>query len=100
MSIESAADRLNLIKTLGELVVFSDGQDTWDVYGVLEREYADVGGVESYHPVLTCRETDTTRHATHSVDHGTTLQADSGSYTIVGLQPDGTGLVVFVLEEI
>ena len=99
MTIESAADRLESLKALGEVVTFTVMENTWTAYGVLEREFVAVGEVESYHPVLMCRVSDTTEHATYAVTHDTKVTASSVDFTIIGIQPDGTGMVTFVLEE-
>lgn len=99
MSIETSADRLDLLKKLGEQATFYDAPDSWSVYGVLDREFVEVSGVESYRPVLTCRTDDTTEHPTYSVDHGTRVDVAGVSFEVAGIQPDGTGMVAFVLEE-
>jgi len=99
MSIESADDRLELLKSLGELATFNNGQALWDVYGVLEREFVAVDEIESYRPVFTCRTYDTESHATKLVSRGTELVTDDGAFTVVGVQPDGTGMTNLILEE-
>ena len=99
MSIESAADRLGLLKSLGGLVTLSDGHSNRDVYGVLEREFVAVDEVEGYRPILVLRDEDSTRHATNPVVRGSLVTAGSESFTVVGIQPDGTGMTSFILEE-
>lgn len=100
MTIESAADRLELLKSLGELVTLNNGQVDWDIYGVLEREFVAVDEVEGYRPILTVRTSDISGHATQNVGRGTLVaRADGSCFNVVGNQPDGTGLTNLILEE-
>ena len=99
MAIQSDSELLEMFQTLGEQVSFFNGEIDWDVYGVLERLYVEVGEIESQHPVLTCRTIDTISHATMVVVHGTGVLATSGTYKVVTIQPDGDGVVALVLEK-
>ncbi len=62
--------------------------------GILDREYVEVGNIEGEHPVFQCAESSVT-----TAQHGDTITIDGTAYTIVGIQPDGTGTVILVLQE-
>ncbi|NDY41255.1 hypothetical protein G3N55_00120 [Dissulfurirhabdus thermomarina] len=69
--------------------------------GILEAGYAaseEVGpggvSVEGLRPILTCRELDLPAGA----GHGDQVAIGSDLYSVVGIEPDGYGLVALVLE--
>ena len=53
------------------------------------------GRVESAGPYVLVKSTDVTLY---EIDHGTELEIDSTTYTIVEIQPDGQGLTKLILE--
>lgn len=61
---------------------------------VLDREFVEVQGIEGENPVLTCRTSDVP-----GLNHGDSLTVNSTGYTVRGIQHDGNGLTVIVLEE-
>ena len=94
MPVESAADRLSM------LVDWDTGlyNGSTTISGIFDNEYIGVsaGGdidVESASPAFTCQTSDVP-----SADHGDTLVVNSVTYTVRGVQPDGTGMTVLVLE--
>lgn len=64
------------------------------VNGVFDREYSAVLGLEANTPTFTCDESDVS-----DIAHGDTITIDGTDYTVREIQPDGTGVVVLVLEE-
>ncbi len=62
--------------------------------GSIDRRYIEALGGEAEHPVFICREADIS-----GVVHGKTLVANSTSYTVRGVQPDGSGMILLVLRE-
>lgn len=67
--------------------------DGTDIVGVFDREYADVLGMEASAPTFTCAASDVP-----GVAHNDTLTIDGDVYTVRSVQPDGTGVVVLILE--
>lgn len=67
------------------------------VNGIFDNGFSAAGadpGVEGSLPSFTCRSADVP-----SAAHGDTLVISSVSYTVVGVHPDGTGVVVLALSE-
>lgn len=94
MAVESDADRLAFLVDFGVSATF--GVDT--VTGLFDNEYisvftGDVVDVESSSPAFTCRTSDVP-----SISHGYTLTVNATAYTVHGVQPDGEGFTVLVLE--
>lgn len=69
-----------------------DGSTT--VNGIFDSDYVEINGVEAKRPVFMCKASEVS-----GVVHGKTLVANSKSYVVRGVQPDGTGLTMLVLEE-
>lgn len=66
------------------------------ITGILDNEYLVSGsdlGVESTSPAFTCKTSDVS-----CVSHGDTLNIGTDEYTVRGVQPDGTGMTVLILE--
>jgi hypothetical protein len=92
---ESDADREAMLLGLGGSSVTGPGGR---LTGVLDREYLAVGDeveVDSSAPRLFVR-TDEARRA--RVEHGSTITVEGEVYVVRGIQPDGTGMTVCVLE--
>lgn len=90
--IETDADRLALVRDLGEKVYI----DNCAYYGVFENEYLedlDGPGVSSSSPMLTVRSSDVA-----SVVPGSTVIRDSVTYTVREVEPDGTGITLLRLR--
>lgn len=90
MAVESASDRLALLADFGTSVT----TDTSTITGILDREYREVGGIESEYPVLDCRAEDVS-----GLSHGDEIIADSMTFEIVGIENDGTGMTLLVLAK-
>ena len=65
------------------------------VKGIFSKDFADVGGTESNVPMFVCKESDIP-----NVRHRDMLEFGNIEYWIVGVEPDGIGLVTLLLEEI
>lgn len=76
------------------------------VTGVLDREYVEVQGVESHRPVLRVAEAALPGGRATNVRHGQAVTVHEPQprgaqrYTVAGVQPDGTGEVVLILQEV
>jgi len=68
--------------------------NTATVNGIFSHEYVDIEGVEGERPTFTCVESDVS-----GIAHGDALTVNATVYTIAGVQPDGTGIVLLVLSE-
>jgi len=88
MTIESAADRLAMLADWDSAVF---GADT--ISGVFDNKFVEVNGVEDVHPVFTCRTADVP-----GVAQGSAITVNGTAYTVVGVQPDGTGMSMLLLE--
>lgn len=64
------------------------------VNGLLSKSYVTVNDVENTAPSFTCAASDVP-----NAKHGDTLVANGINYLVVGVQPDGTGIVTLILEE-
>ena len=65
------------------------------ISGILDREYAEVNGVEGYAPTLLCKESDTS-----SIPVGAVISVAGQSYKVMAKRPDGTGMTTIILEVI
>ena len=61
--------------------------------GIFLREYAESNGIEGMRPVVTCSARDAC-----GVQHVDRLVVGRDLYRVIGLEPDGTGLVRIILE--
>lgn len=77
-------------------VVFDGGSP---VKAIMDADFIEAGeatvGIEGDQPRLTCKAQDV-----NTVQHGSTVVADGDTYTVRGIEPDGSGLVRFVLEAV
>lgn len=64
------------------------------VNGIFNHAYVEVEGVEGERPVFECAEADVA-----GIAHGETFTVNATTYTVVGVQPDGTGVVLIILSE-
>lgn len=88
MTIESAQDRLDILTAFGEDATIGVSI----VRGVFDKEYREVGGIESLYPVFDCRSSDVT-----AVTHGTAVTISTTTFEVVGIEDDGTGITSLVL---
>ena len=67
------------------------------VNGIFDNGFSAIGsqpGIEGSLPSFTCRASDVS-----GVVHGHTLVISGATYNIVGVHPDGTGVVMLALSE-
>ena len=64
------------------------------VNGIFDNGFADPLGIEGGAPRFTCVAADVA-----GVAHGDALAVDGTTYRVVGVEPDGTGLVALKLQE-
>ena len=60
----------------------------------MEDQFVEVNGMESQKPTFLCAAADVS-----GIAHNDTITINAINYTIVGHQPDGTGLVLLILME-
>lgn len=89
MAVETSADRAALLADFGAACVFGAAVFT----AIPDSGFVEVNGVEDMHPLLHCRTADVSTLA-----HGDSGTVVGVAYSIVGIQPDGTGMTVLLLE--
>jgi hypothetical protein len=62
--------------------------------GILGKHYVTINDVETSAPSFTCIATDVS-----TVKHGDVLVVRGITYHVIGIHPDGTGIVVLILEQ-
>jgi len=96
MAVETEQDRLNILSDFGVIAEVA-GED---VLGILDREFKDIGGIETYYPIFECRRSDAP-----SVTDGDTVvfkQEDSGggeptTFHVVAIENDREGMQQLIL---
>jgi len=61
---------------------------------IFDREFIEFGEVEGFAPIATCPLADVP-----GIDHDAVLSDAGDVYRVVGIEPDGQGLVRLILEE-
>ena len=94
MSVETAADRTAMLADYGTTVTKADATT---FTGIFDNDFlavdVDESEVESSEPTLLARTADVS-----SLAHGDTLTISAESYTVRGIQPDGTGMTQIMLS--
>jgi len=94
MSVETAADRTALLADYGSTVTKADAST---FVAIFDNDFLavdlDESEVESTEPTLLARTTDVSGLA-----HGDSLTISAVSYTVRGIQPDGTGMTQIMLS--
>ena len=94
MSVETAADRTALLADYGITVTKADAST---FTGIFDNDFLavdlDESEVESTEPTLLARTADVSGLA-----HGDSLTISAVSYTVRGIQPDGTGMTQIMLS--
>ena len=94
MSVETAADRSALLNDYGTTVTKADAST---FTGIFDNDFLavdlDESEVESTEPTLLARTADVSGLA-----HGDSLTISAVSYTVRGIQPDGTGMTQIMLS--
>ncbi len=91
-------DLTEFLDTTHGFAVAATYNGTTTVNGIFDDEYFEVGigtpGVEGSQPSFICRAADVS-----AAVQGDTLLIGSTTYTVVNVQPDGTGMIRLVLRE-
>ncbi len=90
MTFDSAADQLAILTQLGGDVALYNGTS---VTGLLDRDYIEVGGMESSAPIFVCRIIDVP-----DLEHGDLLSFGADDYRVREVRDDGTGVATLILE--
>ena len=94
MSVETAADRTAMLADYGSTVTKADAST---FVAIFDNDFLavdlDESEVESSEPTLLARTADVSGLA-----HGDTLTISAVSYTVRGIQPDGTGMTQIMLS--
>ena len=94
MSVETAADRTAMLADYGSTVTKTDAST---FVAIFDNDFlavdVDESEVESSEPTLLARTADVL-----SLAHGDTLTISAVSYTVRGIQPDGTGMTQIMLS--
>lgn len=78
-----------------DFAVTANYESGTSVNGIFSKGYVEVQGVESERPMFTCALSDVS-----GIAHGKSLVVDGTTYSVVGVQPDETDLMVtLVLSE-
>jgi hypothetical protein len=97
MAIESEADRLALFDDFDSASYTPDGGSLSTITGVFDAEYLGVElerfGIDNAMPIFLTSAAQVT-----GVAAGDALTVGGTDYTITGAEPDGTGMVLLVLE--
>ncbi len=89
MTVETDEDRLNLLTDFGQTVTVGGKE----ILGIFDREYKDVGGVESYYPIIECRRIDAP-----DVKHHDPVIVDGITFHVVGIENDREGMQQLILS--
>ena len=93
MSVETTADRTAMLADYGSTVTKADAST---FVAIFDNDFLavdlDESEVESTEPTLLARTADVSGLA-----HGDSLTISSTSYTVRGIQPDGTGMTQIML---
>jgi len=94
MSVETAADRTAMLADYGTTVTKADAST---FVAIFDNDFlavdVDESEVESSEPTLLARTADVSGLA-----HGDSLTISAVSYTVRGIQPDGTGMTQIMLS--
>lgn len=63
------------------------------VEGIFDRQYVEVNGMESYRPTFLCAAADVA-----AIARGAAINVEGAAFELAEQQPDGTGMVLLILE--
>jgi hypothetical protein len=104
MSVESAADRANMLADFGQLITFTPGavypnrsDKTVEIMAIFDNDFYAVDGgevgINTRQPSIMARTADTENAARNSM-----VEIGNDIYKVVSPEPDGTGMTVLQLE--
>jgi hypothetical protein len=89
MPVETDKDRLDILTDFGQTVTVGGK----DVLAIFDREFKDVGGVESYYPIIECRRIDAP-----DVKHQDLVVIDGITFHVVGIENDHEGMQQLIMS--
>lgn len=102
MTLFADTDHRAMLSALGETVVIVDGTtDGQSVTAIFDGDFSravmtgDGPAVESYAPRVTMLSSEAT-----AIKHGTGVVAREKSYEVTGIQADGAGMTLLILQEV
>ena len=99
MAVETDTERTALLADFGVSATYTpDGGSPSPITVIFDKPYVGVDAagevvVESTNPTCLCRTSDVS-----DADHAATIEVDSVTYNVVGVQPDGTGFTILELQ--
>lgn len=104
MSVETDTERTTMIADFGVSVTWSPGDtypyrndSTADIKGVFDNEFFELVGQDtrarSSQPMIVCKTSDVSAAA-----HNSMIEIATDKYKVVGVEPDGTGITLLLLE--
>lgn len=100
MAVETDTERTVLLSDFGVSATYTaDGGSPTTITVIFDKEYVGVDAngqvsVESNNPMVICKASDVS-----DADHAATLAISGTTYNVVGVQPDGTGFTILMLEK-
>ena len=88
MTVETDNDRLNILSDFGVTAKVAGK----DVLGILDREFKDIGGVETYYPIFECRRSDAP-----DVSHQDIVLVEGDTFHVVSIENDREGMQQLIL---
>ena len=89
MPVESDKDRMSYLMDFG---VTAKVQGV-DVLGILDQEFKDIGGVETFYPIFECRRSDAP-----NVSHGDSVVFEGESFYVASIENDRSGMQQLILS--
>jgi hypothetical protein len=88
-------DLAGFFDDFGEPAILPDGTEVTVIFDAAFSEASPMGvGIESSRPMITARSCDV-----EDLAHGDTISIRDTNYSVVGIQPDGTGMTQIILSE-
>ena len=93
MAVETESDRLTILSDFGVTADIVIDSSVRKVLGILDREYKDIGGIESYYPIFECRSSDVL-----GVSHGVPVSVGNDLFHVVSIEDDREGMTQLILS--
>ena len=88
MTVETEADRLTFLSDFGVIAKVAGV----DVLGILDQEFKNIGGIESFYPIFEYRISDAP-----DIGHGDTVVVEDNTFHVVSLENDREGMQQLIL---
>ncbi len=95
MALDMSADLLTAVKgDFAESITYTpNGGAAVSFSAIFDQQYAEIEGVDSAAPAVHCLSSDVS-----NAKQGDTVVVQSVTYSVISVQPDGTGVVVLILS--